>query len=148
MKTYNFEDVRNIRRDYYGVVVEIIYKNRTWNKKFLRLWLQTDAEVQRAALKVILHQHSLMKEELRNSDEPELYAKNLKYMKGIHPRHVKLVSSLEYIVCKPKLNEAEVSDIGKFLPKYAEQIWIHMLGNLNIKYKAQTFSTPRRSSVR
>lgn len=145
-KTYKFEDVQNIRRNYYGVVIEIVYRNRKWNKKLLRERLRLDRDVQKAALKVILEQHTKIKSALERTDDPVLISTNVRHVKGFHPAQVKLIPTFEFMLSRGgNFDEIEVASLGKFLPKYAEQIWLRILSNLNIKYRAQTFSTPRRS---
>jgi hypothetical protein len=140
MKKFDFVDIQRIRRDYYGVVLEITFKNRNWSKKLLRERLRSDPAVQKAALKVILEEHSKIVGQL------DLFNENLKHQKGFAPREVKLIPTFEHLVKTEKpLDAMEVVSLGKFLPKYAEQIWLRILSNLQIKYRAQTFSTPRRS---
>ena len=145
-KTYKFEDVQNIRRNYYGVVIEIVYRHRKWSKKLLRERLRLDRDVQKAALRVILEQHSKIKSALERTDDPVLTSTNVRHVKGFHPAQVKLIPTFEFMLSRGgDFDEMEVASLGKFLPKYAEQIWLRILSNLNIKYRAQTFSTPSRS---
>lgn len=145
-KKFDFSDVSHIRRDYYGCVVSIAYKNRTWTKKILRDRLRSDADVQKAAIRVILEQHRKIQSELDSSQNLLLFSTNSKHIEGFAPRESKLISTFEHLIGANKnLDEMEIIALGKFLPKYTEQIWLRMLQNLNIKYRAQTFSTPRRA---
>jgi len=147
-KKYDFSLVTHIRRDYYGVVIEIVYKNRKWSKKLLRERLRLDPDVQKAALRVILEAEKIEinLDKVDKIESNRFRSDKSKHLVGFAPREAKLVPTFEHILKTQKpLDEMEVVSLGKFLPKYAEQIWLRLLLNLNIKYRAQTFSTTRRA---
>lgn len=146
---YKFEDVTHLRRDRYGFVIEIVYRNRAWSKQLLRKRLAEEVKVQQAALRVILENQVGVQLNLFEGTSDEAAMDNKKYLMGFHPKHETIrLFAVKFVESGAWEDSNTIHTLAKALPRYAEQIWVRILRNLNIKYQAQTFSTPRKKRRR
>lgn len=144
-KNFSIEDVSRIKRSSNGVIFSLAYKNKVWSKALLRDRLIKDESVQKAALRLLRENHQSIEHNLFYEIEGTMALINSKYLIGFHHKH----DDLRMIA--RKLVEDDIWEfdqhkalLAKTLPFYVDQIWMRILSNLRIKFKAQTFSTPRK----
>ena len=148
-RQFKFEDVTHIRRDRFGFVIEIVYLHRAWSKQILRKLLASDDKVQKAALRVILENQEGVQLNLFEGTSDDAAIDNKKYLLGFHPKHESIRKfAIKFVQSGEWADDKTIHTLAKTLPRYAEQIWVRILRNLNIKYQAQTFSTPRKKRRR